>query len=497
MKKIAFLFLLLFAFSTQAQESLSVHSFFRDQEQKPSFDRNKEAAKSKTSVLKDSNKFSFTEKFKRAFLDQYLFEVHEKNVNLYISPVVNFQLGQNWLDSDGPSLFQNTRGLYVKGELLKNFSFCSAFVENQARFSDYETSFIANHGEFYPNAATQQQNGVVSGSGRTKPFKDGGFDYAFAIGSFLYKPLKNLEIRAGNAPAFIGSGYRSLILSDNSYQAPSIDVKYSFLKKWSYGLRRTRLFNLIRKNAYATVEGYYQPKASALHYLTCDINTKITIGFFENTIWTMGDTITEKPNSLYYAPIPFLGLTQSENFSLYGFDATESVGEKVRFYQQLVLSGFDISQMGFQLGVRFYDLLPNSMFQVEYNKVGSNLYDGATPNMSYTHYNLPLAHPKGQGFDELVIRANVSMNRFYGESKTVCYWLKNYKERGLLPMDHESAAIEDMIIHQQFELGYRINPKINFCLFGRAVLRVSDIDPTQLLLHVGLSTNLFNSYNDY
>ena len=338
---------------------------------------------------------------------------------------------------------------------------------------------------------------MVPGGGRTKPFKDGGYDYAYAIGSFLYKPIENLEIRVGNAPSFIGSGYRSLILSDNSYQAPSLDVKYSFLKKWSYGARRTRLFNLIRKNAFSTVEGYYQPKASALHYITYDVTPKVTIGFFENAIWSMGDTITEKPTGLYYAPIPFLGLLQSENFSLYGFDATETVGEKVRFYQQFVLSGFKSQNMGFQLGVRFYDLLPNSMLQFEYNKVGTDLYTAEAPNMSYTHYNLPLAHPKGQGFDELIVRANISIKRFYGESKTVCYWLKNYNERILLPMNNESVEIEDVIVHQQFELGYRINPKINFCFFGRAVLRVSDIEPTQLLLHVGLSTNLFNSYNDY
>ena len=64
-------------------------------------------------------------------------------------------------------------------------------------------------------------------------------------------------------------------------------------------------------------------------------------------------------------------------------------------------------------------------------------------------------------------------------------------------MDNEGPLVDDLIIHQQFELGYRINPKINFCFFGRAVLRVSDIDITQMLINIGLSTNLFNRYNDY
>ena len=486
--------MLYFAFSVHAQiESLAGHVYFRDQIQKPGY----KSEGVHSHLTKDSTKVSFRDKLKKHFMDAYLFEVHEENVNLYISPVVNFQSGTNWLDEDGATLYQNTRGIYVKGTLLKNFSFATTFVENQARFSDYENSFISNHGEFYPNASTIQQNGVVPGGGRTKPFKEGGYDYAYAIGTFLYKPVENIEIRAGNAPTFVGSGYRSLILSDNSYQAPSIDVKYTFLKKWSYGIRRTRCFNLIRKTAFSTVEGYYQPKAYSRHYLNYRINQNITLGFSENSNWSMGDTATTRPNAFYYAPVPFLGLSQPENHTIYGFDASEVVGKKTKFYQQFVLSGFYPAQMGFQIGVRFYELLPKSMLQIEYNKVGGELYTANTPNMSYTHYNLPLAHPKGQGFDELVIRANVSIKRVYGESKTVCYWLKNYNERHLLPMDNESPPIDDLIIHQQFELGYRINPKINFCFFGRAVLRVSDIDITQMLIHIGLSTNLFNSYNDY
>ena len=248
MKKISFILVLFSAVFVHAQvESLAGHVYFRDGSQKPGF----KIEGFRSHLPKDSTQVSFTEKLKKHFMDAYLFEVHEKNVNLYLSPVVNFQAGQDWLDEGGPTLYQNTRGIYVKGNLLKNFSFATTFVENQARFSKYENNFISSHGEFYPNASTVQQNGVVSGGGRTKPFKEGGYDYGYAIGSFLYKPLENLEIRAGNAPTFVGSGYRSLILSDNSYQAPSIDIKYTFLKKWSYGVRRTRRFNLIRKAAFS------------------------------------------------------------------------------------------------------------------------------------------------------------------------------------------------------------------------------------------------------
>ncbi len=498
------IFLMCSLFAKTQTSSLASSTYFRDVSLKPVWLSNQpfmpQVELKSIETIKQQNgekKNKGLKNIKKHFFDQYLFEVHQNAVNLYFTPVVNFNIGQNWVENSAPRLFQNTRGIYVKGTLLKNFSFSTAFVENQARFSAYENEFIANHGEFYPNASTVQQNGVVPGGGRTKPFKEGAYDYAFAIGSFCYKPIKNLEIKAGNAQTFIGSGYRSLILSDNSFQAPNVNLKYAFLKKWSYQANRSRLLNLIRKTAYTTVEGYYQPKATSRHLLNYQVNSKIQFGFSENSIWFMGDSVTTTPNGLYYAPIPFLGLTQTENHTVFGFDANEVIGKKIRLYQQFVLSGFDLKKLGLQLGVRFYDLLPGSMLQFEYNKVSSKLYAANEPNMSYTHYNLPLAHPKGQGFDELIIRANVSINRIYGESKTVCYWLKDYNDRALLPTDNIKDVFEDRIIHQQFELGYRINPLINFCLFGRAVLRISDIDPTQVLIHIGLSTNLFNSYNDY
>ena len=432
--------------------------------------------------------------FQKHFMENYLFEVHEGNVKLFVSPVVNFQLGKNLVGEDEPYLFQNSRGFYVRGSLLKNFSFCSAFVENQARFSVYETDYIARHGEFY---STLQQNGVVPGGGRTKPFKDGGYDYAYAIGSFLYKPIESLEIRAGNAQKFIGSGYRSLLLSDHSYQSPNLEIKFAFNEKWSYGMRKTRLFNLIRKPEYSTVEGYYQPKAHGLHFLEYKFNNKLSFGLYEQSIWSMGDTTTQNPNALFYMPLPMLGLTQSTNYNLYGLNASEVLGKKVRLYQQFILSGFELKKMGLQLGVRVYDLIPNSMLQLEYNKVGEELYSSINPRMSFTHYNLPLAHPKGQGFHEFILRLNYSWKRVYCESKSIIFWLNNFNERDLLPVPVSSTTFNDYLIHQQIELGYRINPKINFCLFVRGVYRKFNVENNQMLLHFGLSTNLFSSYNDY
>ena len=160
MKKIGFLLVFISAFTLSAQiETVTGYSFFRDKSEHPNYIKGEQAI-CDVSFQKDTIKKSFTKKLKSYFMENYLFEVHDGNINLFVSPVVNFQLGKNLVGEDEPYLFQNSRGFYVKGSLLKNFSFCSAFVENQARFSVYETDYIARHGEFY---STLQQNGVVPG----------------------------------------------------------------------------------------------------------------------------------------------------------------------------------------------------------------------------------------------------------------------------------------------------------------------------------------------
>ena len=110
MKKISCILVLFSAVFVHAQlESLASHNYFRDGSQKPGF----QIEEFSSYIEKDSAQVSFRDKLKKHFMDAYLFEIHEKNVNLYLSPVVNFQAGQDWLDEGGPTLYKNTRGIYA------------------------------------------------------------------------------------------------------------------------------------------------------------------------------------------------------------------------------------------------------------------------------------------------------------------------------------------------------------------------------------------------
>ena len=82
MKKFVILFVLMSAFFVHSQvETLTGHSFFRDQMQQPGFQQSGPII-CDVGFEKDTTKKSFGKRLKSHFMDNYLFEVHEQNVNL-------------------------------------------------------------------------------------------------------------------------------------------------------------------------------------------------------------------------------------------------------------------------------------------------------------------------------------------------------------------------------------------------------------------------------
>jgi hypothetical protein len=244
-------------------------------------------------IIRDSSKqyYELTE----ILFKKHLIEVKGSNYYLTISPVVDLQLGRDREDTNDRKLFQNTRGIFIEGDLLKNFSFSTSIFENQARFSNYESSYYSSVGELYPNQSNGKyttQNAVIPGSARTKPFNVDGFDYAYATGNIIYRPHRAVTLSAGNTQHFIGDGYRSLLLSDNSVPAPFLRGTFRLSEKFSFNYLRMRLFNLMRRPASTTVEAYYETKAYSVNYLTFNPGPKFSVSLFEGIVWSRGDSIT-------------------------------------------------------------------------------------------------------------------------------------------------------------------------------------------------------------
>ncbi len=436
---------------------------------------------------------------------KHIIEVKDSDVYIKISPVFDFGFGKDIVNSFNRNLFQNTKGVLVEGDLGKNFSFYTTFYENQARLSTYESNYVDNRGEFYfHNGYYIRYGGIVPGGGRTKIFKKDGYDYAYAIGYLNWKPTQKLNISIGNNQNFIGAGYRSILLSDNSYSSPNIRLDYKLNRKFSFHVIRSRLLNAVRKKRTSSVEAYFQPKGLAVSYISYQPTDKISVSFFEGGIWAKGDSIyTTHYSPLFLNPIPFVGLLANKNkrYFTHGFNFSMIISKNNRLYSQLAVGNFDFKTIGAQIGFRGVRKILKSdfLYQIEYNYVSKNMYDAENDINSYSQYNLPLAHPAGNAFHEFVLRSSYEKKRMYCDMRINAYYFMNRPNDFLLPIEIDSSSLKSFQLNTNLELGYRFNKRINATAYFNINFRSVFTNPNQtnLIFQAGLRTNLINHYNDY
>jgi len=438
---------------------------------------------------------------------KHLFEVKGENYYLTISPVADLSMGKDLSDTNDRRLFQNTRGFFIEGDLMKNFSFSTAFYENQGRYTSYETDYYRSIGELYPNASSgyNTQNAMIPGSARTKPFNVDGFDYAFATGNIVYRPIRQLTLIAGNTPHFIGDGYRSLLLSDNGVAAPFYRIDYRMNDKFEFVYIREKLQNLMRKPASSSAEAYYEPKAYSVNYLTWKPTGKLAFSLFEGTIWSKGDSIqTYRAHPLFYSPVPVVNaliLHDSLQNQVTGLNISFVASVNHRFYGQFAMTDLDGEKIAFQVGYRGMNFfgLKDLMLQLEYNHASKGMYISDYRRLNQVNSNLPMAHPKGNGFQELVFRFNYEYRRIYADVKTVYYLLKDYDALSLLPVVKPTSFVLNSILHQSVEFGYRFNRKMNLSVFAGYVFRspTSETDRTTSMVQFGMRTAILNRYTDF
>lgn len=503
-------------FVSKGQQSLiPLHSFYKDQIlankgvnpfNEGSFYPTSVSDYDLISLINDSTKQYYTAT--HILFQKHLIDVKGKDFHLKISPAIDFSYGRDLADTVTRSLFQNTRGFYVEGDLFKNFSFSTSLYENQSRNARYESAYYSSNGELYPGADSNyiSQNAVIPGGARTKPFKGDGFDYAYAIGYFVYKPFKFLRITAGNNAQFIGDGHRSLFISDNSYSFPYYRIDWKISPKFNFTYLRGKQTNLLRRPASSSVESYYESKGYSINYLTYKPTAKINISLFESGNWSRGDSvITKNSHPLYYNPVPFVsGLILNGNnevSSLLGLNIGYQIAKKHRLYGQVALNNFDSEKMAFQLGYRGYNFfgLDDFMLQTEYNLVQQHTYEHVNRRLNNTHYNMPLAHVKGSGFQEFILRANYEWKRLYLDLSAVYIITQNHTDKGHLPVYTPQSLTSETIINSNTELGYRFNRQMNLMLFANWNYRQTSnsINPSTSAFNVGLRTGFLNHYKDF
>lgn len=451
----------------------------------------------------------------RKLKSESLIVIDSGEFHLTIDPLFNFSYSHDFADTslraDTARFYTNTRGILVRADFGKKVSVMSSFLESQGGFPQYIDDFVKNYQ-------------VVPGSGRVKPFKKNGYDYAMASGYVSYSPFKNLNFQAGHDKNFIGDGYRSLLLSDNAFNYPYLKITSSFFNnRIQYTNLYARLSSLDRIPAASTPEALFKPKAGTFHYLSIIPWKRLHLGLFEGTVWQRWDSTGTKPfNWNFINPAIFVNTGVSglngKNNAVLGANLKLKILKGLMLYSQFVLDDAENQDYGYQAGLKSFDLftLKNLNFQVEYNQVQPYSFAHEIPLQNYTHYNQALGHPLGASFREFISILDYQWNDFFIQLK---FNYAEYSEPGknifisdkpepILPNTPYPMPTETALYYQDYKIGYLVNHKTNLNIIlgltGRSE-KVSYpgwnlIEPqthhTQLL-YFGIRTSLGNQYFDF
>ncbi len=418
---------------------------------------------------------------RKLFYENFLI-VDTGNFYLTIDPLLNGEFGKDNEDKSGRTLYKNTRGLIVRANVGEKFSFETSVYENQM----VVPAFLDN----YVNT-----NGIMPGQGRVKRFKTTGFDFAASSAIVTYAPAKFLTLQMGTGKHFIGDGYRSLLLSDFSFNYPFFKVITTFGKsnQFQYTKLNASLSSIVRRDLTATPEALFERKSMSTHYFSWLATKWLNIGLFESTLWQTEDSVGTKPFQFQQLN-PVIGINTATtgfndaNHTIVGSNIKVKLPFKTVLYNQFVYDG--ASRFGYQAGIKYFGI-DGLTLQAEYNTVEPNTYESNIPLQDYTNYNEPLAHPLGNNFKEIIGIINYKYKRAFLEYK---FGARTQSFASILPAG-TSLTVNSMV--SQGHIGYTINPKNNLAAMVGIIDRTTEGTKETMYLYFGIRTNLRNLYNDF
>jgi len=436
-------------------------------------------------------KNGFIKRPDKSYLGQY---TDSNNAFIAATPLCGFSVG---VENDESAIrYQNSRGLMVLGGYRK-FKCHGFLVENQAVFNTFQREFITQHGEYYPTATGyNQQNGMIPGMGRTKPFHGDGFDFAFSQGGFEWGVSNTLTLFGGNQSIDFCPGIRSVFWSQHN-QALMAGGTLRLGKHFTYVVTRARLYDLIRKPIYANVESPYYKKNFGLHAMFLTLK-KHRVGVIYQTIWQAGDSLKENAvNPMYWVPIPGLDRTVKQGVSMpqIGLNYSWNLHESTLLYGELFSRGLIKNAWAAQLGITNYSKLTSNLTlssSLAWLQTGTGFY-GTHYAQNFTHQNLPLGTLLGNGAQEFLLTARIEYRRFFMDYLFHLSTMKN----GIQPLLLQTYIRPEQIIQHRIDLGFMASNIMQLELFLGITLRQAVGFKECKAISFGLRTAIFKPNNVY
>ncbi len=410
----------------------------------------------------------------RKMFYENLIVVDTGNFYMTIDPLFNGEFGKDSEDNSGRTLYKNTRGAIIRANVGSKFSFETSLYENQMVLPTYLDNYV-------------NTTGVVPGQGRVKRFKQTGFDFAASTATITYSPYQFLNLQMATGKNFVGDGYRSLLLSDYSFNYPFLKIITTFGKKnqFQYTKLNASLSSIVRRDLSATPEALFVRKSMSTHYFSWLATKWLNVGFFESTLWQTEDSTGTKPFQFQQLN-PVFGINtlttinDDVNHSNIGVNTKIKLPFDLILFNQFVIDGNQYEKTaGYQIGAR-YSGINGLTLQAEFNQMNNPYNTTFEPELEqFTNYNEPLTHPYGDNFTEIIGIVNYKYKRAFAQLKVI---------------QAKKNNIDLSII--QPHIGYVINPKNNMTLITGLTIRDDSFNQTNYV-YFGFRTNLRNLYDDF
>ena len=352
-----------------------------------------------------------------------LYSIHNKDFDLHFNFTTTNFIGQDQNPDSTFTTWFTGRGVEIRGMINEKLGFYTYVSDNQGLFPRYVNNFKPQYS--FP------------GEGLAKITKNNGVDFLSARGYITFRPLKSVNVRFGHDYNVFGSGYRSMILSNNSspYLFLRLDTqlgRFHYTNLWT---------SMVNSDDQSWREGLRGKKFAAIHHLSVNLGERINVGVFEAEVFNR-DSVGGGYDLNYLNPIIFYRYVESyigsQDNAILGFDFRWLLGKKASVYSQFILDEFLTkfifngskswtNKYSLQVGVKYIDAfgIPNLDLQAEYNMARPYTYSHKDGGRNYMHYGQALAHPLGANFKEYL-----GILRYKLSSRLSAYGTVMYAEKG-------------------------------------------------------------------
>jgi hypothetical protein len=439
----------------------------------------------------------------------HLLILRKDDVHITADPLFQFEFGHDFGDRtaypDTNRFYHNIRGFWLRGDIGPRFSFETMFLESQAVVPQY----------LFLRVRDQR---VVSGQGRSKIAGYSVLDYGWSQASISYAPASWMHIQFGHGRHFAGHGYRSMLLSDHAPPAPYLKFSVATTNRMlQYSTWHSKLqHGVLEADRIPTGrpgETLFYWMRSRTNHLSLALG-RLDLALFESTIFRNIDADgIRKLDPMELNPVIGLNTLQfgfnGEYHVLVGADLRLKVTNKAFLYGQ-VATNDPGQRTAWQAGVRLFDVVRRDIhLQVEYNHADPFMYMHDPARLAYMHSGLPMAHPFGAHFQELVGIADLGLKRWRLQVKvnSGTYHLDpmaadNVGSDLRKPLQNEAGDVDPQVLQLTYwdsNISHLFNPKTNLRAaigFTRRDLPGTGDGQQASYLYISLRTGLFNRYYD-